>query len=268
MQIGNEMSIPISSVKEFLANLDLKPIETPQPLFRGESGIFPTACTPQLFRIIRKQKKDKQEEIEGHLYEKKRVSTWYKEVTLLESQKPLNLTYEIEKLILAQHYGVKTRLLDWTTNPLIALWFACREYNKNDQETYAVYEHIPPSYFLEDDGSDEFLEYDSDRKLAFQNPYCLNFPNTISTMLKAFEKVHFVQPVKYLDTRIYKQSSILSIHPNSQKRVKPLKTYIINKSIASNILYELDILGINFNTTGLATRDSIAKNVNHCLDNM
>ena len=266
--MGNEMSIQISSVKEFITTLDLKPIETPQPLFRGESGIFPTACTPQLFRINRRQKIDIQEEIEGYLYEKKRVSSWYKEVMLLESQKPLNLTYEIEKLILAQHYGVKTRLLDWTTNPLIALWFACREYDKNNQETYAVYEYIPPNYFLDDDGSNEFLEYDPDRKLAFQNPYCLNFPDHISTTLKAFKKVHFVQPVKYLDTRIYKQSSILSIHPNSQEKITPLKTYIINKSIAPNIIYELDILGINFNTTGLATRDSIAKNVNHTLDTM
>src|SRR3990172_7571341 len=43
-----------------------------------------------------------------------------------------------EWLMIAQHYGAPTRLLDWTTNPLVALYFACLGDERYDVEG-AVY---------------------------------------------------------------------------------------------------------------------------------
>jgi hypothetical protein len=45
---------------------------------------------------------------------------------------------EWDLLVAAQHFGMATRLLDWTSNPLAAMWFACADKEPGNAYIYAL----------------------------------------------------------------------------------------------------------------------------------
>jgi hypothetical protein len=53
---------------------------------------------------------------------------------------------EWEFLALAQPYGLPTRLLDWTWNPLVAAFFSVRECEHDDGAVYTLYAAMVPSH--------------------------------------------------------------------------------------------------------------------------
>ena len=59
-------------------------------------------------------------------------------------------------LTVLQHYGVPTRVLDWSMSPQIAAYFAARSHDDRDGEIWAFDEHL---YEQPDRGPDQWLRW-------------------------------------------------------------------------------------------------------------
>lgn len=157
---------------------------------------------------------------------------------------------KLELLTIAQHYGVPTRLLDWTENLLTALFFAVREYEINTEINSVVWA------MQADRESEIFLE---DYEI---NPFELN------QTIKLFKPSNVI-------TRISSQSGWFSIHPHSGSSfferfetnkfddVKLIKI-LIKKEDCQKILVNLERCGIDIHTVfrDLDSLGSLIRNKN------
>lgn len=172
-----------------------------------------------------------------------------------------NCNNSLEKLILMQHYGIPTRLIDITTNPLVALYFACQgnpgkdgvvfifeedvEYDINDENIVATFS------YLKNNGTIQDFE-----KLLDKENVIYNDRTTIETILN--KKYVLINP-KLNNPRIIAQHGLFLCCSNNsgqgnldnltpiKKRSFPIeasKRIIISHEAKLNLLKELEFLGI------------------------
>lgn len=208
----------------------------------------------------------------------------FKEIILRTPNDFINERTALEKLVKMQHYGLPTRILDITKNPLVALYFATKEFPKKDGEvivfkipkadvkffdsdTVSILANISkrPYEFQVDDIKKKLdtEEFNAQEQIAYllheireEKPYFLSI-----IQQKDIERVVAVK-VKMNNNRILKQNgSFLIFGINGIKRnlaIIPQK-WIMNLEISNidfkidaaskeNIQNDLDTLGFNEST--------------------
>lgn len=201
----------VNSVGAFITTvLELKK-QGKEVFYRGHSSKAKYRLEPSVFR----------KDTAGNYMHLDSEDRLYRELLVSNSSDFQVDVYSLDRLVRMQHYSLPTRLLDITSNPLIALYFACRSHGER-REGDAVVAEEPGEVivFFIDQAGIKYFDSDTASCLANLARLPRSQQNTIDYSLasSAFNKqgaikrlLHFINEEKpFFESRI-KKSDLRSV---------------------------------------------------------
>lgn len=153
------------------------------------------------------------------------------------------------ELFIAQHYGVPTNLLDFTRNPLAALFFACETRDK-DGIIYAI------SVKSKDDTNNQYnitsynlISEGENGKSPYEiNKHMFIVPPQFDQRIKSQNSVFCCFPINQLDKTLQEIIKSNNDEENNQDEMDTLFEWEIKGENKQQIMNELNKIGINHST--------------------
>ncbi len=199
-------------------------------LFRGQKDDKP--LNSKLYRLVNKNSRL------NEFYEiEKNIISEFKKLAYLHS----NITNEFndwEILSIAQHFGLPTRLLDWSSNPLVALWFAFENEKKDDKKRIVWGLVVDNNYLV-----------DIEKDIPFKQRFFKVFkPKYIDPRINAQNSWFSIQNINIFENNGGDGLPLINQNESmdeSEEFEYSLVKLIIPNSERIKILRKLDLLGIN-----------------------
>jgi hypothetical protein len=164
----------------------------------------------------------------------------FKRIAEIKQARPPQSHEDLKWVQVAQHFGLPTRLLDWTENPLVALYFAC-EHPGTDGAVF-VLDPVTLNR-LADPNKPRILTDEADRGLI-KKYLCLG-----PRLLKRGRRSVAVNPV-WNSERIVLQKGVFTLHGSlrtefDRKSFAPLACVPILSESKDTLRRELDAVGVD-----------------------